>query len=327
MSRFQTTLGGICRVKNGGLALHFGVESATYLNFIECFCRQEVFSASANDSFSDFFNISSLLDLLNTRRLSFPRCRLIKNGTLILPVSYTLRKPGSLGETINSLHVTKVTQLIDEGATLAIDFCEDLWGPINEVCGDFSTIFSEKTGATLFFSSGQEAGFSVHWDNSDVIVYQLSGKKRWKIYPKTLDMPIDENKDSMPSSADEPFLDTTLEANNILYIPRGYWHAPEPCGEHSLHVSFAFRRRNGMDYIKWLIPKLCEELIVRDDIDKHAELTDITEYIESLRIALCKHVNKHTLFTYIESCDNRPLREALFTEHSLLNRDTYVACC
>ena len=28
MSRFQTTLGGICRVKNGGLALHFGVESA-----------------------------------------------------------------------------------------------------------------------------------------------------------------------------------------------------------------------------------------------------------------------------------------------------------
>ena len=29
MSRFQTTLGGICRVKNGGLALHFGVESAS----------------------------------------------------------------------------------------------------------------------------------------------------------------------------------------------------------------------------------------------------------------------------------------------------------
>ena len=31
MSRFQTTLGGICRVKNGGLALHFGVESANIL--------------------------------------------------------------------------------------------------------------------------------------------------------------------------------------------------------------------------------------------------------------------------------------------------------
>ncbi len=33
MSRFQTTLGGICRVKNGGLALHFGVESAVNLLF------------------------------------------------------------------------------------------------------------------------------------------------------------------------------------------------------------------------------------------------------------------------------------------------------
>ena len=34
MSRFQTTLGGICRVKNGGLALHFGVESAVSINMI-----------------------------------------------------------------------------------------------------------------------------------------------------------------------------------------------------------------------------------------------------------------------------------------------------
>ena len=34
MSRFQTTLGGICRVKNGGLALHFGVESALSLNLL-----------------------------------------------------------------------------------------------------------------------------------------------------------------------------------------------------------------------------------------------------------------------------------------------------
>jgi len=289
-----------------------------FSNFIESFYRQEVFSGSAIRHFSELFNINSLAELLNTRRLSFPRCRLIKQGTLIPPASYTVRKTGSLGEAINTLDVTKVSQMIDEGTTLAIDFCEDLWLEINDVCGDFSTLFSEKTGATLFFSSGKEVGFTAHWDNSDVIVYQLSGKKRWKIFSKSLDMPIDENKNSMPPHSDIPFLDLTLDANNVLYIPRGYWHAPEPCGEHSLHVSFAFRRRNGMDYLKWLIPKLCDELIVRKDIDRLADLATSAEYIKGLKGALSEHINDSTLRAYIESCDRRDLKNPLFTGHALL---------
>ncbi|EKC2263091.1 hypothetical protein VQ360_003796 [Salmonella enterica] len=298
------------------------LSESSYLDFIHCFNTQEIYQASATNCFSNFFSLNSLVEILNTRRLSFPRCRLIKCGNLIPPVSYTLRKPGALGEIINALHVTKVTQLIGEGATLAIDFCEDLWGAINEVCGDISTIFSEKTGATLFFSSGPDVGFTSHWDNSDVIVYQLSGRKRWKIYSKTVDMPTDENKDSMLPPAEDPFLDITLGANDILYIPRGYWHAPEPCGEHSLHLSFAFRRRNGMDYIKWLTRKFCEELVIRKDIDRYADSSDVAEYLDSLKNALCEHINARTLIDYIESCGNQPFREESFTEHALLQGDT-----
>ena len=40
MSRFQTTLGGICRVKNGGLALHFGVESAKNLSVVTTYVNK-----------------------------------------------------------------------------------------------------------------------------------------------------------------------------------------------------------------------------------------------------------------------------------------------
>jgi hypothetical protein len=288
-----------------------------FSDFIDCFYKQQIFLATAESSFHDFFSIDSFLELLNTRRLSFPRCRLIKDGALIPPASYTVRKTGSLGEKINALNVTKVTQLVSDGVALVIDFCEDLWGDISDVCDDFSEIFSEKTGATLFFSSGQKVGFTAHWDNSDVIVYQLSGKKRWKIYPKTLDMPIDENNGAIDPPVGDPFFDKTLEANNILYVPRGYWHAPEPCGEHSLHISFAFRRRNGMDYLKWLIPKLCDELIVRKDIDRHADSETSTQYINILRATLFEYINDSTLHDYIESCNRRDLKKAVFTKRAL----------
>ncbi|CNG68417.1 Uncharacterised protein [Yersinia pseudotuberculosis] len=60
----------------------------SFSHFIDCFYRQEVYSANSLDGFYNFFNMNSLLELLNTRRLSFPRCRLIKDGALIPPASY-----------------------------------------------------------------------------------------------------------------------------------------------------------------------------------------------------------------------------------------------
>lgn len=298
---------------------------SSFIDFMRCVYHQETYLASASKCLSQFFSISALTELLNTRRLSFPRCRLIKNGSPVSPVSYTRQKQGALGEVINTLHVKKVTQYIDEGATLVIDFCEDLWGPINEVCGDISTVFREKTGATLFFSAGQETGFTSHWDNSDVIVYQLSGKKRWKIYGQTVEMPVDENKEMMLPSAGPPAQDITLEADHMLYIPRGYWHAPEPCGDHSLHVSFAFRRRNGMDYLKWLLPKLCEELIVRMDIDRHADSPDTQVYLDNLKATLCEYINEQTLGAYIENCNCRQLKDEIFTVCALLKNNVSPA--
>lgn len=294
---------------------------SSYLDFMHCFYHQETYLASASKCLCNFFNISDLTELLNTRRLSFPRCRLIKNGSPISPVSYVRKKQGALGEVINTLDVKKVTQYIDDGSTLVIDFCEDIWGPVNKVCGDIATIFREKTGATLFFRAGQDAGFTSHWDNSDVIVYQLSGRKRWKIYGQTVEMPVEENKEMMHPPAEPPTQDIILKTNNLLYIPRGYWHAPEPCGDHSLHISFAFRRRNGMDYLKWLIPKLCEKLITRMDIDRHAEPMDTSVYLDNLKATLGEYINKQTLDAYIEDCNRHQGEDEHFTASTLLKNN------
>lgn len=290
----------------------------SYLNFMQCFQRNDFFHATSKNEFCGLFSVDSLVELLNTRRLSFPRSRLVKNGCLIEPVKYNIRKSGSLGETINRLDVEKVSHFLECGATLAIDFSEDLWGAVNELCNDFSQVFNERTGATVFFSSGKDVGFTSHWDNSDVIVYQLSGKKRWKIFHKTLDMPVEENKPSMTSPPGEPFFDEIVNENEILYIPRGFWHAPEPCGEHSLHISFAFRRRNGMDYIKWLTPKLSENLVFRKDIDRFADDKSTLDYINNLRMAMNQEINLTNLLEYISDCDRRQLCELRFDHKNLI---------
>lgn len=217
---------------------------------------------------SEILTLAELQEIINTRRLSFPRCRLVRSGKPLPPADYNERKQAALGESIIKLVAGKVMHHLNSGATLAIDFAEDLSLKIKSISDAISHQFLERTAATIFFSIGDEKGFTTHWDNSDVFVFQLSGKKRWKIYHPTLASPVEENKVTMSIPEGQPSYDFILNTNEMLYIPRGYWHAPQPCDAHSLHISFAFRQRNGIDFIKWLIPTLSEHLCFREDIKK-----------------------------------------------------------
>lgn len=41
-----------------------------------------------------------------------------------------------------------------------------------------ATEFQDKTGATLFFSTGATKGITTHWDDNDTLIFQLSGRKK-----------------------------------------------------------------------------------------------------------------------------------------------------
>lgn len=256
---------------------------------------------------SEILTLAELQEIINTRRLSFPRCRLVRSGKPLPPGDYNERKQAVLGESITKLVTNKVMHHLNSGATLAIDFAEDLSLKIKSIGDAISHQFLERTGATIFFSMGDEKGFTTHWDNSDVLVFQLSGKKRWKIYHPTLESPVEENKAEMSIPEGQPSDDFILNSNEMLYIPRGYWHAPEPCGAHSLHISFAFRKRNGIDFMKWLIPTLPEHLCFREDIKKTATSSSKESYIQKLRSELDNLITVEYLDAFIAASNQRQL--------------------
>lgn len=95
---------------------------------------------------------------------------------------------------------------------------------------------------------------------ADIFVLQTIGKKRWIIYPPSFENPLYLHKslhmgEQYPCPK-EPILDIELEAGDILYLPRGFWHDPLPLGQETVHLTIAIYPPSGLDYVEWLFNKL-----------------------------------------------------------------------
>lgn len=109
------------------------------------------------------------------------------------------------------------------------------------------------TGCYSAFSS--KSSYKSHWDTRDVYAVQLLGRKRWILRKPNFEFPLYMQQTKDIPNIKEPkeiFMDIILEAGDILYIPRGWWHDPLPLDEATFHLAVATFPPTGFEYIQWL---------------------------------------------------------------------------
>lgn len=150
-------------------------------------------------------------------------------------------------------------QYLQNGATLTANRI------VNEpIINTYARQIEQFTGCSTICSAyiafGEKSSFRPHWDSRDIFVLQTIGKKRWIIYPPSFENPLYLHKslhmgEQYPCPK-EPILDIELEAGDILYLPRGWWHDPLPLGQETVHLTIAIYPPSGLDYVEWLFNKL-----------------------------------------------------------------------
>jgi hypothetical protein len=129
---------------------------------------------------------------------------------------------------------------------------------------------------------GDERGFGCHWDNHDVLVLQVSGRKHWLIKSEPEPSPLDKFD---PASAPGP---TSTEwsghlcAGDVLYVPRGWWHEVTPCGAPTLHLTVGIPALTSMNVLRWLVDRLQSDEWIRRDIPGHECSQPPGDYLETL---------------------------------------------
>jgi ribosomal protein L16 Arg81 hydroxylase len=180
--------------------------------------------------------------------------------------------------------------LLAKGATLVLNSLEAHADPARQLCEEVHRFAGFPTGSNAYVSFGGDGSFGPHWDTHDIVVLQLVGRKRWRVGPPTFPLPLPAHT-SRASGQQAPrlsALDELIEAGDVLYLPRGWWHEVTPLAEPSLHLSVGIYVPSVLD----ALGLLCQQLLPlelaarRGAIDTAATARDLSALVEVLRSAL-----------------------------------------
>ena len=165
----------------------------------------------------------------------------------------------------------------------------------------------EKIQVNLYAGWHSEPGFNVHWDDHDVIVLQLAGRKKWMIYGETRKHPLASDVERDTTPPDEPIWEETISDGDLLYIPRGFWHVATPLDEASLHLTIGIPNRTGIDLMTWLTQRLRTSEVFRKDLPKFKCKEERSAHLDAMFEIVRERLNADLVDEFFADHDDNAL--------------------
>jgi ribosomal protein L16 Arg81 hydroxylase len=191
--------------------------------------------------------------------------RIHKDG-FVDPDSYS-EYCNDVGTVRRRINRPALRSLLEQGGVLIYNRIDMFSHAISRICEHFAKLTRASATANGYVAFRDKESFGKHWDTHDVFAVQLLGRKRWLVYAPTFVLPTAgqtslHHKQACPA---EPAMDIVLEAGDVLYLPRGWWHTAIPLNEETFHVAVGIHAPTVVDYLRWVVDKLApsEEVLRR----------------------------------------------------------------
>lgn len=236
--------------------------------------------------------------VLATHRMDPPRLRLSMDGEMLPQHRYTTPVITRRHTVWQRHHPAELHSRLAEGASLVIDAVDQLHPGVGRAAMELERWLRTGVQANLYASWTAREGFGVHWDDHDVIVIQVDGLKRWKLYGPTRTAPMYKDIEEPEPPPSEPLVELVLRPGDLLYLPRGWWHSVSASeGVHSLHLTFGIQTTTGAQLVSWLADELRRHDVLRADLPVHAPAPAQAAYLAQLRKEVAAALEDPALIT------------------------------
>ena len=274
----------------------------------EIYGTRPVYIRGKLNRFSDLLPWDVVNDILFQQRPDDARFKLGKDGNVIRLGSYldnypALANRGKFGGH-RSLNIISLIQNLRGGATLIIDRIDQMHPPIAALCRTLERELCDLVDAGVYASWHPSKGFDTHWDDCDVFIVQVSGRKNWRIFRSSRRFPIAKDRALPLSPPKEVYWAGELRSGDVLYIPRGWWHDAVAFGEPTLHLTLGVRRAIGLDFLNDLFSQLQNYEIARADLPRFASLEERKKYVLTLRETIEAILSEESISNYFHNVDS-----------------------
>jgi hypothetical protein len=252
-----------------------------------------------------------LNEILSRHRLDYPRLRLMRDGKSLPTSSYLRHTSGGRHKiSIPRLRNVPLTRHLREGATLVLDAVDELYGPLEELAQGLELCFRERIQINAYAGWQTSRGFDLHWDDHDVFILQVTGRKRWSVYGMTRPSPLAKDIEPGERPTHAPLWEETLVDGDFLYIPRGCWHVAMPLAEPTLHLTVGIHNRTGVDLLHWLADHMRASETFRRDLPRLSDSDARALHLGRLREELFAELDQELLDRYYADLDRNALPRA-----------------
>ena len=170
----------------------------------------------------------TMWNLIETGAIPIEQCRITYARQTVPPEFY-------LDD--GKLNARRLGALVERGISILANGLQLHAPTVAAACRDAATQGVRIAGAGAIATTGSSGALSIHYDDRDIIVLQMEGAKRWRIYDSDAVTPaVGDDDIARVRPRASPLLDQRLQPGDLLYLPAGYWHECENEASRSLHV-------------------------------------------------------------------------------------------
>lgn len=145
-----------------------------------------------------------------------------------------------------------------QGTTIVLNQLHENHYPLGQLARAMEEVFSSQVTTNIYLTPPANQGFPPHYDNHDVLVLQVSGRKLWRLWETPVDTPYrGERFEQSGFKAEKVSREFILGPGDCAYIPRGVMHDAENVGEEpSLHVTVGLFTKKWADLVLEAVSEL-----------------------------------------------------------------------
>jgi len=250
------------------------------------------------------FTWDDLNRIFEEHRLEPPLVMLRKDGQDIDPAEYLNHIRTPYENSLPIINPGKLAALMRDGATLSLHEMHWIHRPLNLLLGNLGRQFTGPCDVILFASFGSTPAIAPHEDGDDQFILQLAGRKYWHVYGPNEPNPIRKpiwHESTEPKRP--PIWEGMLNAGDVLYMPRGWWHEVRSVNEPSLHLAVGLPVNTPMDLIHWALPVLAKQDLLRENLPRFGDRATRRAFRERMIAAINSALHVDILDDYFHGVD------------------------
>src|SRR5262245_26487346 len=230
--------------------------------FLEVFRARKRLHVAASDPTraETLFSWQDINTLLSEHALD-ESVTLVRDGVLV-PRRFYMSTDGK------RLNVRAFHDLLPQGVSIVVDFVHRLIPQIRQLSAAIEREMRIYTQVNAYLSFTKGGAFKPHRDVHDVLVLQVHGNKRWRIWNAAVTHPL-EMPDQFKTGV-APDQEIEIAPGDVLFIPRGEPHCAAVSSSYSVHLSIGFVSRTGIDFLDYLRKEAAKHPILGMDLPLHS---------------------------------------------------------